>query len=266
MSLSTDKMSHAQARSAHWIRLQGAIESGPWTERAVEIGRTLLGDAEADPVTAALAAAGAYRSSRRSGTLWDALWETASLTDGTPRWSNAIAFADGCRLGLDHGLELRDMALDLAQVDAVVDFGAGTGSSLLPWVGAVDSLVAVEPAPHFRTFGEAILPEARWFSSAEDATAVEGRVVVMSLVHVMNTAGLWQDDLAAAVGLVADAEEILVATASNSVRSSRIFRAERWLQEALRSRGFEWVWPRSTATLGAGWGTHELEVTRWVRP
>jgi len=260
-------MTHSQLRGVHWHRLQRAIESGPWTERAVEIGRTVLADAEADAVTAALAAAGAYRSPRRSGTMWDSLWETASLTDGTPRWSNAIAFADECRLGLDHGLELRDLVLDIARPEAVLDFGAGTGSSLLPWVGVVDSLVAIEPGDHFREFGQAMVGEATWFATTEDAPAlaVEGGVAALVFCHVMNVAGLSQEHISGAVGLVADAEEIVVATASNTLRSSCIARATDWLEEALRSRGFEWLWPRSTATLGAGWGTHELEAVRWVR-
>lgn len=258
---------HPEVRIEHSRRLEAAILGAPWAERAVELGRGVLGDPDADPVTATLAAAERFATPSRRGAMWDGKWENSRLADGTPRYANAVAFAAGCRLGLDHGLRLRDMILDIARPEVLVDFGAGTGASLVSWTGVVDSLWAIEPADHFRAFGQAVVPEAQWFATTEDAPAlaVEGGVAAIVFCHVLNVSTLWQEDLAAAVGLVADAEEILVATASNSVRSSRIARAERWLTEKLEARGFVLGWPREHATLPAGWGEHWLDVARWCR-
>lgn len=256
---------HPEARIEHSRRLKAAILGAPWAERAVELGRGVLGDPDADPVTATLAASRAYATPRRGGCMWDHLWQDTSLADGTPRFSNALNFASDCRLGLDHGLRLRDAALDIARPEWVVDFGAGTGRSILPWVGVVDSLTAIEPADHFRTLGEAIVPEAQWFATAEDAPTVEGGVVALSFAHALNV-GLRQADIDAVIENVAGAAELIIAEASNDLRASRLSTARSWIEAALERSGFERDWERAKRDyLCAGWGVHELRLDLWSR-
>ncbi len=261
----TRPLSFAELRAEHGRRLGAALSSGPWTEPAVRLGRELLDDPHADAVQASLAAADHFASPSKTGAMWDSTWEIDSLSDGTPRWSNAIRFTSRCGLGLEHSWRLRDFALDLAHPETVLDFGAGTGASILPWLDVVADLVAIEPALHFRTMGQAIVPEATWAASAHYAPGIEGGCVAIVLAHVLNVNALAETDLEALVDHAAGAEELLILSASNSIRSSRIARNERVLEAALHRRGFDWHIPRLATTLPAGWGEHRLEATRWVR-
>jgi len=257
---------HPEARIEHARRLAAAIRGAPWAEKAVELGRGVLGDPDADAVTATLAASREYATPRRGGARWDHTWQTTSLADGTPRLSNALTFASGCRLGLHHGLTLRDLALDLAQFDAVVDFGAGTGSSILPWVGHSNNLRAIEPAHHFRAIGELIVSEAAWSPNVEDMSPIEGGVVLVQFCHVLNVAGLSQADIDAVIENVAGAAELIIVEASNDLRASRLLQARGWIEAALERSGFERDWERAKRDyLCAGWGVHELRLDLWSR-